>query len=553
MPSYGFELRFWEGMKPEEGGYPGFNARVENKPGRICEYDVGVPMRDGKKIYIDLFRPEQEGKYPALIAWSPYGKHGRTKYAWFYQCGVCDSDLSDDTIFEGPDPAYWCAHGYAVVNVDTRGSWNSQGDLTFFTEQEAQDAYDLIEWVAMQPWSNGKSGLIGVSYLAWSQWRIASLNPPHLAAINPWEGVSDFYRELAYHGGVPETYFVPGLKTFMSFTTTSVEDVAAMIPEHPLYDDYWKAKNPDLSRVNVPAFVVASWADQGLHTRGTLEGFRQISSPDKWLLAHGRKKWQFFYEQVDMQRQFFDKYLKGVERTEVDDWPKVCVEVRDRYYWGNFRAESEWPLARTEYRPLFLDPANKSMGPQQVAQAGEVRYRVDDATDKSQRAEFVITFDEATELTGYMKLKLWVEAAGSDDLDLFVALEKINRRGEVVHFPFFSCHEDGPIALGWLRASHRELDQARSTPYQPVHPHTSEAKIGAGQIVPVEIEIWPSSTRFDAGEKLRVIVQGSDIYYYPGGWPTNAHENSVNKGEHIIHAGGEYDSHLLVPVIPPRA
>jgi uncharacterized protein len=405
--------------------------------------------------------------------------------------------------------------------------------------------------VATQPWSNGKSGLIGVSYLAWSQWRIASLNPPHLAAINPWEGVSDFYRELAYHGGVPETYFVPGLKTFMSFTTTSVEDVAGMIPEHPLYDDYWRSKNPDLSQIKVPAFVVASWTDQGLHTRGTFEGFRRIGSADKWLLAHGRKKWQFFYEQVDMQRQFFDKFLKGLP-TELDHWPKVRIEVRDRYYWGDFRTENEWPPTRTEYRPLYLNAADKTMGPQPVAQSGEVRYRVDDASDKSQRAEFAATFDEPTELTGYMKLKLWVQAAGSDDLDLFVALEKIDRSGKVVKFPFFSCHEDGPLALGWLRASHRELDMSKSTPYQPVHPHTSEARLKAGEIVPIEIEIWPSSTRFAKGEKLRVIVQGSDIYYYPGGWPTNAHENSANKGEHVIHSGGQYDSHLLVPVIPAR-
>jgi predicted acyl esterase len=552
MSNKSVELRFWEGMTPEEGGYPGFNPRTEIKAGMLCHYDVAVPMRDGKRIFVDIFRPEQPGTYPALIAWSPYGKHGRTKYAWFHTCGVCDSDLSDQCIFEAPDPAYWCPNGYVIINVDSRGAWNSEGDLTFMTEQEGEDGYDLIEWAAAQDWCNGKVGLTGVSYLAWSQWRIAALNPPHLGAIIPWEGVSDFYREFAYHGGIPETYFVPGLKTFMSFTTTRVEDIATQSAEHHLLDDYWLSKNADLSQIRVPAFVVASWTDQGLHTRGTIEGFRRIASADKWLLIHGRKKWQFFYEQVDMQRQFFDKFLKGL-KTEVDYWPKVKLEVRERYYWGNFRAENEWPLARTQYTQLFLDPVGKTMTRSPVGEVGQVRYRVDDFTDKTQRAQFTVTFDEPTELTGYMKLKLWAQAEGSDDMDLFVALEKIDRTGRLVRFPFFSSHEDGPVALGWLRVSHRELDQSRSTAYQPVHPHTREEKLGRGEIVPVEIEILPSGTRFEPGEQLRVVVQGSDIYYYPGGWPTNAHDGrTVNRGEHVIYAGGQYDSHLLVPVVPTR-
>ena len=551
MSSSGFELRFWGGVPPEQGGYPGFNPRTETKAERVCGYDVAVPMRDGKRLFADVFRPPEEGKYPAIIAYSPYGKHNRI-YGMFHRCGVSDADLSEDCAYEGPDPGYWCPRGYVVINVDTRGTWHSEGDLTYMTEQEAQDGYDVIEWAAAQEWCNGKVGMAGVSYLAWSQWRIASLQPPHLAAINPWEGVSDFYRELSYHGGIPETYFNPQLKGFLSFTTTKAEDMVGVAAEHPFFDDYWRSKNADLSQITVPAFVVASWSDQGLHTRGTLEGFRRISSADKWLLVHGRKKWQYFHEQADMQREFFNKFLKGI-KSEVDYWPKVQLEIRERYYRGNYRGENEWPLARTQYTPLFLDPKEKTMVPSPVGEPGDVRYRVNDIKDKTQNAQFTATFDQATELTGYMKLKLWVEAAGSDDLDLFVALEKINRSGEVVRFPFFSSHEGGPVALGWLRVSHRELDESRSTPYQPVHPHTGEVKLGEGEIVPVEIEILPSSTRFEPGEKLRLIVQGSDIYYYQypeGWWPGNAHEQTVNRGDHVIHAGGKYDSHLLVPVIP---
>jgi putative CocE/NonD family hydrolase len=549
MTNNAFEISFFKGMPPAEGGYPGYNPRTETTEGMICEYDVTVKMRDGIKIYVDIFRPEKEGKYPVIISWSPYGKHALVKYTYFPKCGVCDSDMSEHCTFEGPDPAYWCPNGYIIINADPRGSWNSEGDFTFHSDQEIQDCYDLIEWAGTQNWSNGKVGMTGVSYLAVTQWRVAAFNPPHLAAINPWEGVSNLYREFAFHGGIPETRFLPMLKTHMGYSKGRVEDFVGMASQHPLLDEYWTGKTADLSKITVPAFVVASWSDQGLHTRGTLEGFKKIASKDKWLMVHGRKKWQNFYQNAEKQRQFFDKFLKGID-SEVKYWPKITLEIRERFFWGNFRSENEWPLARTQYRQLFLNASDGKMSKSPFQKEAQVRYKVNDTTDKTKNAKFEFEFDEKTELTGYMKLKLWVQADGSDDMDLFVAIEKIDRSGDIVPFQFFGNHEDGPVALGWLRVSHRELDEEKSTPYQPVHKHQREIKLKAGEIVPIEIEIWPSSTLFERGEKLRILVQGSDIYWYPEATHTNGHELTVNKGEHVIYTGGKYDSHLLVPVIP---
>jgi predicted acyl esterase len=287
----------------------------------------------------------------------------------------------------------------------------------------------------------------------------------------------------------------------------------------------------------VPA-VVAAWTRT---TPEDPEGFKRIGSTDKWLLVHGRNKWQFCYEQVEMQKVFFDRYLNGM-KSEVDYWPKVRVEVRERYYWGGYHDYDEWPPAGTRYERLFLNALDKTMGRSPIRGQAEARYRADDIGDKTQNAQFTATFDISTELTGYMKLKLWVQADGSDDMDLFVALEKIDRSGNVVHFPFFNCWDDGPVALGWLRASHRELDESTSMLHQPFHPHVREAKLREGDIAPVEIEIWPSSTRFEPGESLRLIVQGSDIYYHPNQWPTNAHELTVNRGDHVIYTGATYIS-----------
>src|SRR5690606_9981966 len=177
--------------------------------------------------------------------------------------------VSNYAAFEGPDSLYWVPRGYAVVVIDKRGNWYSEGKATFLSPEEAEDFYDAIEWAGTQPWSNGKVGSTGVSYLASSQWRVAELNPPHLAAINPWEGWADTYREVAYHGGMPDTWFWPYLWDRWGASSTEIEDWEAEMKEHPFFDAFWTSKASQYERIKVPAFVVASWTDQGLHTRGT--------------------------------------------------------------------------------------------------------------------------------------------------------------------------------------------------------------------------------------------------------------------------------------------
>ena len=171
-----------------------------------------------------------------------------------------------------------------------------------------------------------------------------------------------------------------------------------------------------------------------------------------------------------------------------------------------------------------------------------------DATNGS--THFDHTFDEDTEITGYSKLRLWVSAEGSDDMDLFVALQKLDADGNKVDFPFFSTFEDGNVALGWLRVSRRELDEEKSTPHQPKYAHQSDQLLSPGEVVPVDIEIWPSSTSFKAGETLRLVIQGHDVNQYADGLFAQRHEYLKNAGQHLISTGGGFDSHLLLPVVP---
>jgi predicted acyl esterase len=211
------------------------------------------------------------------------------------------------------------------------------------------------------------------------------------------------------------------------------------------------------------------------------------------------------------------------------------------------REEREWPLARQKLTPFFLDASAGTLARDQSRKEANISY---DAMTGS--AVFTHTFAERTEITGYMKLRLWVETRGSNDADLFVAIEKLDRSGNRVAFAFMSEFDNGPVALGWLRVSHRELDPVRSTPDQPWHLHRRELLLAPGEIVPVDIEIWPSSTLFEEGEKLQVVVQGRDIYVLPVRH-TQMHEDTRNAGAHVLHTGERYDSYLLAPVIPQRA
>ncbi len=347
-----------------------------------------------------------------------------------------------------------------------------------------------------------------------------------------------------FHGGIPETKFVDFQGFVACNSAAQVEDVPAMRDSHPLFDDYWATKRADLSRIDVPAYVVASWSDHGLHTRGTIEGFKNIASKHKYLEVHGRKKWSYYYrpESVARQKAFFARYLKD-EKNDVDQWPTVRYEVRKSYYIGEERTADSWPVPGTTYRTLYLDAAKSILSYDAAGKAATAEY---DARTGS--VSFDFRFDERTEVVGNAALTLWVEAQGSDDMDLFVSLEKIDTSGQRVEFPYFSTREDGSVALGWLRVSHRELDKELSTPEQPRHLHLREQRLAEGEIVPVQIEIWPSGTLFEPGDTLRVVIQGHDIHVY--NHPiVLLHANTRNAGRHRIHTGGKHRSALLLPIV----
>ena len=521
----------------------------------IMEKDVAVPMSDGAVLYVNVIRPNKPGKFPVVMSADTYGKDNKPKITnmgslWPTLGAIPTSSITPE---ESPDPGFWVPNDYVVVKVALRGSAKSKGALYPWGLSEAKDYAEVIEWAGQQEWSNGNVGTNGVSYLAVTQWWVASLNPSHLKAMIPWEGLNDMYREIAFHGGIPDTgfyrFWYEGIVA--RWPETEIEDLKKEQKLHTMFDEYWKGKQADLSAIKVPMFVCASWSTQGLHNRGTFEGFKQASSEDKWLKIHGRKEWESYYarESLEQQKEFFDYYLKGIEN-DWKDTPKVSYEVRDKFYRGNTKTATNFPLPNTKETALYLDGSDMTLKDLKPEASTKVSYNSE--SEGKDEVRFNKVFNEDTELTGNMKLKLWVSAEEADDMDLFVGIKKINKQGEEVNFRDFNHIEHGQVASGWLRVSHRELDTEKSTPLQPWHKHETELKLAKDEIVPVEIEILPSSTLFKKGEQLEVVVKASEVVKgnsTPGLKTRYEHEETVNKGVHNIYAGDKYDSHLLIPVI----
>jgi predicted acyl esterase len=279
-----------------------------------------------------------------------------------------------------------------------------------------------------------------------------------------------------------------------------------------------------------------------LHTRGSIQGFERISSTQKWLFTHGRKEWETFYghEALAWQKRFLDHFLKDIDNG-MDQVPQVRLELRKAFYQQDVRSEPNWPLASVKPTRLYLCANSGSLKTEPADSEGKLQYR---STGRDGNATFPYRFDTSVELIGSMRLKLWISTSEGDDLDIFVVLRKLDSNRREIFFSGFNGYQQDGVAKGWLRASHRELDPSRTTPLRPWHSHTQIQKLPPGDVVPVEIEIWPSATLFEAESTLQLTIQGHDAANYPA----FGHRAVVNRGLHTIFTGGRYDSFLAIPL-----
>jgi predicted acyl esterase len=520
----------------------------------VIDLDQAVATRDGTVLRVNVHRPPGDGPFPTIVCAHPYGKdrlpkrswRGRYKVSFQYRAlrQTGPITFSDLTTWEAPDPAWWAARGYAVVNCDLRGCGTSDGIGELMSRQEGEDVADVIEWAAAQPWSTGNIGMLGVSYLAISQWHAAAQRPPHLRAIVPWEGFIDPYRGLVRPGGFPEVGFLKLWARGVKGTRQSY-DLMETCVQRPLIDDWWTAHVPDLDKIDVPALVCGSFSDNNLHSRGSLDGFEHISSTERHLYTHRIGKWHAFYsdDAKSAQLQFFDRHLRDLP---VGALPTVRLEVREAAdQVVDVREEHEWPLARTIWSAKYLTSSGLQDFP--ATRDGSINFAL-----RAGGVRFGWTVTDDIELTGPMALRLYVAVEGTDDVDLVVGVEKW-RTDQYIGFEGSYGFGRDRITTGWQSASLRALVDQRSRPFQPVPAFTRRQPLTPGEVVPVDIALGASSTLFRRGEQLRLVVAGRWL------WPRNPFTGQFpaayatrRSGTCTIHWGPERPARLLVPVIPIR-
>ncbi len=518
--------------------------------GVVIDRDVEVPTRDGTILRVNVFRDATAEARPVVLSIHPYGKDNlprRRGKRWTFSVQYRllrqprPVSFSALTGWEAPDPAWWIPHGFTVVNADSRGCGHSDGTGKLMSRQEAEDTYDLVQWIAGRPWCDGRVVMTGVSYLAISQYAVAALQPPALRAICPWEGFTDPYRDLLFPGGVRERGFTRFWSRGVRRTTRQAYDIERMQDEHELRDEFWCSVVPDLSAITVPMLVCGSFSDNNLHSRGSIRAFERAAGPAR-LYTHRGGKWATFYSgpALDEQLAFFRSALDGAPASR-----SVRLEVReDRDTVAAVREEAEWPLTRTRWRPLYLADGG-ALTPDPPLTAGSMTFET-----RSRAAAFTWDLEDDLELTGPMAARLWLGLDGCDDANLFVGVEKW-RDGRFVAFEGSYGYGRDRVTAGWQRVALRSLDPELSRPFEPVPAWTQPQPVSAGEVVAVDVALGPSATLFRAGEQLRLVVGGRWLCArnpLTGQFPA-AYAPSP-RGRVTLHWGPSYDAHLLVPEVP---
>jgi hypothetical protein len=534
------------------------------------ERDVRIPVSDGSYVAADVFRPGASGKYPVIVTASPFGKDrhysdhpiGKLQYARLAEQGPHIG-------WDAPNPDWWVPFGYVVIRIDVRGSGKSPGQLDPLSPREIEDYADAIEWAGVQPWSNGRVGLLGSGYAATNQWLVAARRPKHLAALIAYESGSDFYRHVTHQGGIPTNAFVerwwqasaPPFTSVgrlgESVKLTSRADFPKKVRTAPLDGELYRDRSVEWSRVLVPFLAAGNWTSPGPHLRGSTEAFWRAASRQRWLIVHMGESPMGLYTLATRlaHKRFFDFWLKGVD-TGLLEQPRVQLLTRRGDGLLERRHASTFPLPGTRWMRYFLDASSGTLGTSTPPTAGATAFSSERGARTTKTVFTTAPFARDIEITGPIKLKVWASSSRTD-MDVVAVLRYIGPDGREVRLPGTS-HPLGGLTHGGLRASHRKLDPTLSREYRPYHAHDSAQPVTPGEPVELDIEIQPMSMVLLKGARLALELRAGDdestsVSAKPAARRGGA--SLVSTGPRsarpriTIHSGQERPSYLFLPML----
>jgi len=581
-------------MAKSESSQPIYTTKVEGT-------DMMIPMRDGTRVAIDVYRPNAEGRFPALLAFAYHNKFLQSPEV----IEACNNQPAWAPLWCGPaeggDTKFFTSRGYVHVIGNPRGYGNSApGDPMV---EGRTDAYDLIEWIAQQPWCDGNVGMIGISAFGHNQMVAAMSQPPHLRAIFPYDPSKVSFRD-AFPGGVLHTFRFHLMKFSAEnpkeSKLTPEEEVlwkeAYNNPDNRMYPNIFNVLErrgklgsaffkelinpyePDneeeieesLKKISVPFYTGCGWYGYTYKTHlfGALRYWQKCThSPFKKLLlngpAHLPRPWAAFHDEV---LRWYDYWLKGID-TGILDEPRVKIWVMGANRW---RYSDDWPLKETRWTKLYLDswerlrwtPFTPSSHDGIDAPDCFVQMPLSQTRTTQKLKYMTDPLPHDVEVTGPLSLHFWAEI-DQEDTNWIIILKDVGpdvsvqtaREGEMER-PQVRERE---VTRGWLKASHRAMNEEKSLPGHPFHFFTRRAQkpVRPGEITRYDVQIAPTSNVFKREHRICLEISALDV---PTGVAGDSaveyipyHICSSKTVVHKIYRCQKYASHLLLPVIPENS
>jgi predicted acyl esterase len=543
--------------------------------------DVPVPMRDGMRLLADIHRPATAGRYPVLIAASPYPRQIQDIGA---PMGFVEAGASD----------FFVPRGYVHAIVNLRGTGGSDGVFGFFDAQERRDMHDLVEWAAAQPWCDGNVGMVGISYFAMTQLEAAVERPPHLKAIFPVAVTADLYEAAIHHGLFSSSFVTPFLsmvgmtsKLGNAFLRSKLIDLVravlhlpavhrkfatmngeaavtalkllmklhhdphpwddywrAIAVEHPLRDAWWDERNllPLLEKVQVPVYLGCDWQNVPLHLPSTFQAFNALTgSNDVRVAMLGDYGLTWPWESLHVEAlAWFDHWLKGSD-TGILEGPRLRYVLPKADGW---RTADNWPIPQTAYREFALGAdgglasEEGTSGTRTMMTLGAGLNR-DHASETDPPALLTWTskpLDTDLDMIGDIELRLEASCTAADT-GWIAVLQDVDPSGTVTD-----------VTAGYLRAGLRAVDEAASRPSKPVLPCRTFEAVPIGENVCYRIPLVTNARRFKAGNRIQLVITGDDQNPAAPAIMGFRHASVGTSCLSTIHSS----SRLLLPV-PPSA